>query len=380
MKRFFLILLLLSLLLQTGCAVAQAAEADRPAPMEAPDAGEGARLIFAEDAFDQGRGAPGAVCYDRLEVRLTQLDPEELKNLFFSRAGDPITSEANDPPHIDWSGYSAHGSDGAFLHARGGVESGMVYYHVPWEEKTSLLVRDEPADIGMVFEINNLDRLPREGDLPFAAAREAEDAVRALLDRLGCRHLGAAEVYPISHETYAKLDAATRRYDMDSTDSRTVLPPQEWTEADDCYYLAFRGGYDSLPFCREGFARPGTWACAYYGARGIEFLEVVSPLEVTGTGTEIPMPAEKEARARIAQKFEEDLRERGHDVVVHEVSLEYVLTSRAAETLVPVWRVILEEVDAITGIDARDGRTGLVRSEWDCYFFDALTGEEYVGN
>lgn len=250
--------------------------------------------------------------------------------------------------------------------------------NVPWEDKTGQLVRDEAADIGMAFELKNLDRLPQTGDLPFATAWEAEDAVRTVLDRLGCRNLGAATVYPISHETYAGLDATTRRWDFDAPEPRTALPPQEWTEADDCHYLTFRGWYDGLPICREGFRRNGTWACAYYSARGIEFLEVLSPLEVTGTGTEIPMPAE-EARARIAQKFEEDLRERGHDVAVHEVSLEYAFISRAAESVIPVWRVILEEVDDITGIDTFAGQTGLVCFEWDCYFFDAVTGEEYTG-
>ncbi|MCI9578097.1 MAG: hypothetical protein HFF98_04540 [Oscillibacter sp.] len=46
--------------------------------------------------------------------------------------------------------------------------------------------------------------------------------------------------------------------------------------------------------------------------------------------------------------------------------------------MIPVWRVILEQVDAITGIDTFDGQTGLAGSEWDCYFFDAVTGEEYA--
>lgn len=109
-------------------------------------------------------------------------------------------------------------------------------------------------------------------------------------------------------------------------------------------------------------------------ARGIKCLEVNSPLEVTGTGTEIPIPPEEEAR--IAQKFEEDLRTRGHDVAAHEVSLEYVFTSRAADTLIPVWRVLLEKVDVITGIDSIWRETSPAGSERDCSFFNALTGEE----
>ena len=67
------------------------------------------------------------------------------------------------------------------------------------------------------------------------------------------------------------------------------------------------------------------------------------------------------------------MEERGCDVVVHEVSLEYVLTSQGG-TLVPAWRVIMEEVDGI-----KDEETGEAVSIWDCYFFNALTGEEYEG-
>ena len=50
-----------------------------------------------------------------------------------------------------------------------------------------------------------------------------------------------------------------------------------------------------------------------------------------------------------AQTLEEDLRERGHGAAVREVSLEYAFTSRAAETVPPVWRVILEQADAVAG-------------------------------
>ena len=91
------------------------------------------------------------------------------------------------------------------------------------------------------------------------------------------------------------------------------------------------------------------------------------------TGERIDMPTEAEARQRIAEKFEADMEERGCDVVVHEVSLEYVLTSQGG-TLVPAWRVIMEEVDGI-----KDEETGEAVSIWDCYFFNALTGEEYEG-
>lgn len=63
-------------------------------------------------------------------------------------------------------------------------------------------------------------------------------------------------------------------------------------------------------------------------------------------------------------------------MAAHEGSLEYVFPFRAADTLLPVCQVILEEVDAITGIDSIWGETGPAASEWDCDFFDAPSGTE----
>lgn len=67
------------------------------------------------------------------------------------------------------------------------------------------------------------------------------------------------------------------------------------------------------------------------------------------------------------------MKDRDCGVVVHEVSLEYVLSSRTGSTLVPAWRVIMEEMGGIT-----DEETGVSASIWDCYFFNALIGEEYT--
>lgn len=64
-----------------------------------------------------------------------------------------------------------------------------------------------------------------------------------------------------------------------------------------------------------------------------------------------PAPAEEPAAE------EEAPQERGHGAAVHEVSREYVFTSRAAETVPPVWRVILKRADAVAGGAARHGLT-----------------------
>lgn len=378
MKRFILALLLLSLLVQTGCAV-RAAQAEPPAPAEGSAPAEEARLIFAGDAFKQGYDAPDAVCYDHLEARRVQFDVEDLKSMLFTEVGDPITM--GDGPHTTKSGHtdiSFHSGPGgwergwgpgAFLTVGSGVDNHMAYYHVPWYDKYSMVVSEHSADIGMCFLFDNVDLAPQEGDLAFAAAQEAEDAVRAALDRMGFPHLENVEIYRLSKEVLREMEKDTQSWCHH-------LESETWTEEDECYLLVFRAQYGGITIAREGIRNcrgSGTKASALYDHKGIAFLEAFAPLEIVETGERIDMPTEAEARQRIAEKFEADMEERGCDVVVHEVSLEYVLTSQGG-TLVPAWRVIMEEVDGI-----KDEETGEAVSIWDCYFFNALTGEEYEG-
>lgn len=374
MKRTFLALLLLSLLL-TGCAQVHAVQADPPAPAEEPAA---PRLIFVAGAFEQGHNAPDAVCYDHLEARRIQFDVEDIKSMLFTEAGDPITMEggphdcggfADISAHSGPGGWEAGWGPGAFLTVRTGAENLMVYYHVPWYDKYSLVVEEHSADVGMCFLFDNVDLAPQEGDLAFATAREAEDAVRAALDRMGFPHLEDVEIYRLSKETLKEMEKASQVWFRD-------LEAETWTEEDECYFLVFRAQYDGLTIVREGLrhCQEGAKASAFYNSKGIAFIEAHTPLEIIGTGERVDMPTEAQARQRIAEKFEADMTERGCDVVVHEVSLEYVLPSRGGGTLVPAWRVIMEEVDGI-----KDEETGKAVSIWDCYFFNALTGEEYEG-
>lgn len=374
MKRLLLPLLLLFLLL-TGCAVAQAAESDPPAPAEEPPA---PRLIFAEDAFQQGYNTPDAVCYDRLEARRVQFDVEDVKSMLFTEVGDPVTVEGGPHENNGWVSYGAHSGPGtwdpgwgpgAFLTVENGVENNMAYYHVPWYDKYSMVVQEHSADVGMCFLFDNVDLASQEGDLAFATAREAEDAVRAALDRMGFPHLENVEIYRLSKEVLREMEKDTQSWCHH-------LKSETWTEEDECYFLVFRAQYDGMTIARERLrhCRGGTKACAFYNHKGIAFLEANIPLEVIETGERIDMPTEDQARRRIAEKFEADMTERGCDVVVHEVSLEYVLPSRGGGTLIPAWRVIMEEVDGI-----KDVETGEAVSIWDCYFFNALTGEEYEG-
>lgn len=351
MKRFFMISLFLFAALLSGCA--QTApdlpeDADGSAPISA-------ELKFSEDVFSHSRSSPSAVCYSRLDAQIHQFCVDDANAVFFE--DDPIVS-SSDEVHGGHSVYSAYGASGAQLimeHASPSMQS--LYYCTPWyTSKAELLVKDYSADTAMCG-FNNVDELPRE-DLAFAAAQDAEAAVKEALERLGCGGIGAAEVYSLSPATLAALEQDHPR----KNDQGEYLPPQSWTEEDACYYLRFRCEYDGLVFSRE-FC--GTDITAYYSARGIERLEINTPLEVTGTGEPIKMPSAEDGKAMVVRKYDSIILT--NDLTVEEISLEYALAPGGGK-LIPSWRVIISETIVSEELGEFPNRF--------CIRFDALTGKQ----
>lgn len=354
MKRFFIISLFLFTALLSGCAQnAPNLPEDSDRPNHHP-----AELTFSEDVFSRGRSSPDAVCYSRLDVRMHQFRVDDANAVFF--AGDPIVS-SSDEVHGSHSVYSVAGASGARLILEyDSVSMQSLYYCTPWyTSRAELLVRDYPADLG-ASGMNNVDTLPRE-ELAFAAAREAEAAVKEALERLGCGNIGAAEVYSLSPATLAALEQDYPRRD----DQGEYLPPQSWTEEDACYYLRFRCEYGGLVFSREDC---GTDITAYYSARGIERLEISTPLEVTGTGEKIEMPSAEDAKAMVTRKYDSMILT--DDLTVEEISLEYAMAFGEGK-MVPSWRVIVSETIVSEEPGAFQNRF--------CIRFDALTGKQMAG-
>ena len=327
MRRFFAVLLPFLVIFLGGCA--QTApnlpeDTDKAAPLLA-------ELRFSEDAFSHSRNAPDAVCYSWLGAQLYQFRPDDANAVFFEK--DPIVS-SKDEEHGRCSVYTATGASGARLVLEyNSAFMQSLYYRTPWYgSKTELLVKDYPADIG-AFNMNNVDKLPQE-ELAFATVREAETAVKDILERLGCSNLGAAEVYALSPATLAALERADPQKDDDGRE----LPLHSWTEEDACYYLVFRCEYDGLVFSREGLQVAGTNIAVHYSARGVECLEIQSPLEVTGIGERMDMPSPEDAKAIVTQKYDSMLLT--NDITVEEISLEYIMVPGEGR-LVPSWRVII---------------------------------------
>lgn len=351
MKRFFILSLFLFAALLSGCGqtVPDLPEnADGPAPIPA-------ELTFSEDVFSHSRSSPGAVCYSWLDAQMHQFRVDDANAVFFE--DDPIVS-SSDEVHGGHSVYTATGASGARLILEyNSVSMQSLYYRTPWYiSKAELLVKDYSADTA-TCSFNNVDELPRE-ELAFAAAWEAEAAVKEVLERLGCGNIGAAEVYSLSPATLAALERDHPRKD----DQGEYLPPQSWTEEDACYYLRFRCEYGGLVFSRE-FC--GTDITAYYSARGIERLEISTPLEVTGTGEPIEMPSAEDGKAMVVRKYDSIILT--DDLTVEEISLEYALAPGGGK-LVPSWRVIISETIVSEELEEFQNKF--------CIRFDALTGKQ----
>lgn len=354
MKRFFIISLFLFSAFLSGCAQTAPnlpGDTDKPAPLLA-------ELRFSEDVFSHSRNAPDAACYSWLDAQIHQFCVDDANAVFFEK--DPIVSSKDDD-RGSHSVYSATGASGNRLFLEyNSVSMQSLNYRTPWyTSKAELLVKDYPADMG-AFNMNNMNELPRE-ELAFATVREAEAAVKDTLEQLGCGNLGAAEVYSLSPATLAALERDYPRMDDDGKE----LPLQSWTEEDACYYLVFRCEHDGLVFSREGLQTAGTNITAYYSSRGIEYLEIQTPLDVTGVGENIEMPSMEDAKAMVSQKYDSMILT--NDTTVEEISLEYVLAPGGGK-LIPSWRVIISETIVSEELGEFQYRF--------CIRFDALTGKQ----
>jgi len=349
MKRIFITLFFLFSAFLSGCA--QTApnlpeDTDKSVPLLA-------ELRFSEDVFSHSRNAPDAVCHNWLDAQLYQFRPDDANAVFFEKGSIASSKDDDRGGH---SVYVATGTSGNCLILEyNSVSMQSLYYRTPWYiSKIELLVKDYPADMG-AFNMNNVNELPQE-ELAFATVQEAEAAVKDTLEQLGCGNLGAAEVYSLSPATLAALDRDYPRKD----DNGKELPLQSWTEEDACYYLVFRCEYDGLVFSREGLQMAGTNITAYYSSRGIEYLEIQTPLDITGVGENIEMPSVEDAKAVVSQKYDSMILT--NDITVEEISLEYIMAPGKGR-LVPSWRVIASE------------DLGEFQNKF-CLHFNALTGKQ----
>lgn len=350
MKRFFAMLLFLSITFLGGCTQTATKISENSDETIQPSV----ELSFFDDMLSHNNNASDAICYDWLEAQIHQFSIDDVKNAFF--ADDPIISDENSD-YGSYSVYVALGLSGAYLQMEyNSTTRQTIFYKTPWyDPKVHLLVKDYPADIDS-FNKNNIDKLPQGEDLAFATVQEAEDSVRKVLELLGCENVGTAEVYSLSPEILTSLDESIRRVDDDGND----MPMQTWTDEDACYYIVFREEYDGLVFSREGIQWAGTNIVAYYSARGIEYMSISTPLEVTATGQQIEVPSVEDAKAMITDKYNSIIMTA--PATVEEISLEYIMTVDQG-TLVPSWRIIVDESTAQIPYKC-------------CVRFDALTGKE----
>ena len=182
MKRFFAMLLFLSITFLGGCTQTATKISENSDETIQPSV----ELSFSDDMLSHNNNASDAICYDWLEAQIHQFSIDDVKNAFF--ADDPIISDENSD-YGSYSLYVALGLSGAYLQMEyNSTTRQTIFYKTPWyDPKVHLLVKDYPADIDS-FNLNNIDKLPQGEDLAFATVQEAEDSVRKVLELLGCEN------------------------------------------------------------------------------------------------------------------------------------------------------------------------------------------------
>lgn len=288
-------------------------------------------LEFSDNIATYGCNAPDAVCHKWLEAQIYQINAENAKEILFEN--ERIESEEN-YGYENCSVYVATGASGAYLQVEyNSLSRQSLLYQTQWyKTKTEkrFFILNYPADIGLMFADNNINQLPRGANLSFCTAQEAEENVRSLLCGIGCGSFDCTGVYAIDQDVIAAMEQSG------AIESDT----QPWTKDDACYYLIFRGEYDGMVFSQEGLQWDGTSINAIYSSRGIEYLEIRTPLEVTEAGEKMDMPSLEDAKAIVTQKYDSMILT--NDITVEEISLEYIMVPGEGR-LVPSWRVIAAE-------------------------------------
>lgn len=100
------------------------------------------------------------------------------------------------------------------------------------------------------FEPVFCDKTRESPDLPFASREEAQKAAEDILARLGIHGLRCEEIYALSH-VYIEPLSDSLIHDPDNKDdieSGRMPVRQEWSEADDSYFIKYSMGYSGIPF------------------------------------------------------------------------------------------------------------------------------------
>ena len=108
MKRFFAMLLFLSITFLGGCTQTATKISENSDETIQPSV----ELSFSDDMLSHNNNASDAICYDWLEAQIHQFSIDDVKNAFF--ADDPIISDENSD-YGSYSLYVALGLSGAYL-------------------------------------------------------------------------------------------------------------------------------------------------------------------------------------------------------------------------------------------------------------------------
>lgn len=212
-------------------------------------------------------------------------------------------------------------------------------------------------------------------DFSFAAAQEAEDAVRESLAKLGLPDLVLLRTLYIDHETMAKageLLSTDESYAPigEPVENNGYPLRDDWSEMDDAYMFSFSISVHGVPMSyrfEEGDTATycGTSVVVWYTKYGITYLFISTPWTV---GREVIPPSSivppQTALEVIKDKYSYDLN--AIDRCVEEIRLEYkYLQDRDRWILQPVWAARISRssgiakypsyeymnVDALTGLE-----------------------------
>lgn len=188
--------------------------------------------------------------------------------------------------------------------------------------------------------------------VPFAAPSEAETDFLDLLQNMGIGNAGDITVYALDHSALQRVGdgLAAEQEAQNGAEGKTRRQyKEEWTAADDCYYLIARCMVNDVPVSQQEtvgpadeYAMNGSYAAALFNASGLQYLKVSAFVQNPVNGDPETILAAEEALDAVREKYGDLITE--NEVTVVGAELIYApLPSGDGLELTPAWSFTMLE-------------------------------------
>lgn len=324
---------------------------------------------------DLGEDSLESSTYGELAAQIQELDYQKLADALYGKEVElehTYDEEEQSNSYMYLEKIEAEEYDDTFYYQVTGTKCLTAAFNSAFQVQTQYVFRNSAKTEQMSEYGDTTSFFEMDQDLSFLPAKEAEAAVRELLEGCGLTLSEKTEIYSLTKEDLKEAEDYLDGLELLEDRSGESLKKGTWTTEDECYFMVFRGSEEGLPLYQyrrngsEDVLSIGTSIEAIYSAEGIRYLHIENPYQVIGENTEKQSILSMEnALSKLAEMYEDILSD--HENIVEQCYLCY-LPSFTNEGIIlqPAWYL---EVKTAYDMD------GELWDHWDAYYLNAVSGE-----